>query len=323
MTYSKKVKSDLNEQSSPSPTGVSHYRTIDSIRTHAVTWRPTRSPATAAQPVLLIHGLGANTLSWQPVGQSLADALDREVTAVDLIGFGRTRAPDRRATVAANQNFVIKVLEEMGPAVVMGNSMGGVISAGVTARRPDLVEALVLVDPALPWPRLGAKDWKRGVRFAPVLVPPIGRFTISTRARILGPERLVDLSLSWSLHDQTRIDPDLRTRLINLAAERFAYPEASAAYVDAAGSLLQTLNQETDNDLGVASAARPTLLIHGDRDRLVDVKLAHEATTRHSGIDLEILTEIGHAPQLEAPEQFLKIVVDWLNTRVSDNAVIG
>ena len=291
----------------------SQYRTIDGIRAHRVTWRPqTDSRAAGEDKVLLVHGLGANTLSWQPVGQPLADALGAEVTAVDLIGFGRTRAPDRRSTVAANSDLVIKVLEEMGAATIIGNSMGGVIGSRVTTERPDLVKELVLVDPALPWPRVGRKNWKRSARFAPILIPPVGRFTIATRARILGPERLVDLSLSWILHDQTALDPELRTRLINLAAERFAYPEASSAYVDAASSLLRTLNREMDGYLAAASAARPTLLIHGDRDRLVGVDLAYAAAERNLGVDLQIISGIGHAPQLEAPKVFVNQVSDWL-----------
>lgn len=293
--------------------GISQYRTIDGIRTHRVTWRPqTDSRGAGKEKVLLVHGLGANTLSWQPVGQPLADALGAEVTAVDLIGFGRTRAPDRRSTVATNSDLVIKVLEEMGTATVIGNSMGGVIGSGVTAGRPDLVKELVLVNPALPWPHSGMKGWKRDVRFTPIRFAPIGRFTIATRARILGPERLVDLSLSWSLHDQTVLDPELRTRLINLAAERFAYPEASSAYVDAASSLLKTINQEMNNYLATASAARPTLLIHGDRDRLVNVDLAYAAAECHLGIDLQIIPGIGHAPQLESPKVFVNQVSDWL-----------
>ena len=65
--------------------------------------------------MLLVHGLGANTISWSPVGQLLADRLDASVTAIDLVGFGRTRALDRPATSVTNRALVQGLLDERGP----------------------------------------------------------------------------------------------------------------------------------------------------------------------------------------------------------------
>src|SRR6185295_6945465 len=100
------------------------------------------------------------------------------VTAVDLIGFGRTRALDRAATIATNRAVVEGVLDASAPAVVVGNSMGAVIAAGVAARRPDLVVGLVLVDPALPWARIGPADWWRAARLAPLMLPAFARHAV-------------------------------------------------------------------------------------------------------------------------------------------------
>ena len=67
----------------------------DGLAVHTVEWRTPRSHPD--RRVLLLHGLGANTLSWEPFAGPLADRLDAVVTAVDLAGFGRTRAPAGRA----------------------------------------------------------------------------------------------------------------------------------------------------------------------------------------------------------------------------------
>jgi pimeloyl-ACP methyl ester carboxylesterase len=308
------------------------YLEIDGVRMHTVGWAPATdasgipdaaipdaatpaaaTPAAGGRQILLVHGLGANTLSWQPVGQLLADRFDAAVTAVDLIGFGRTRAPERRATIATNRDLVLGLLEQIGPATIFGNSMGGVIGTGVTARRPDLVDALVLVNPALPWGRVPPSSWVRVARYMPVMMPSLGRRTVSARARMLGPERLVDLSLGVTLHDPERLDPDLRRRLVLLAAERFAYPEAAAAYADAARTLIQEVAGDFDADLAVAAAARPTLLIHGAEDALVSVAFARAAAVRHGTVDLCVLDGVGHAPQLEAPERFMAIVERFLD----------
>ena len=117
--------------------GRSIHLDADGVRVHAVEWRPER----ASRQVLLLHGLGANTISWDPAAQLLADRLEATVTAVDLVGFGRTRAPERRSTIAHQRAPGRRVLEQRGPAIVMGNSMGGTIGVRVTARRPELVDA--------------------------------------------------------------------------------------------------------------------------------------------------------------------------------------
>jgi pimeloyl-ACP methyl ester carboxylesterase len=296
--------------------GREHEQRIDGLRVHTVDWQP----AGAAAPdrrVLLVHGLGANTISWTPVAQLLADRLGAHVTAIDLVGFGRTRALDREASIATNRALVEALLEETGPAVVVGNSMGAVIGAGAAARRPELVDALVLVNPALPWGRVGPAAWWRLARLAPLMMPSLGRRAVAARARLIGPERLVDLTLDLCVTDRSRIDPVLRQRLVRLAAERYAYPEAAGAYADAARSLLRELaGGSADRDLARASAVVPTLLVHGEDDRLVCSDLAHAAAQRHAGLDLEVLRGVGHAPQLEVPERLVEVVTAWLDARM-------
>jgi pimeloyl-ACP methyl ester carboxylesterase len=297
--------------------GRAHALQVDGVRVNAVEWRADRVAGDEVRRILLVHGLGANTISWMPVGQLLADRFGASVTAIDLIGFGRTRAPDRRATLATNRELVEALLDDTGRAVVIGNSMGAVIGAGVAARRPELVDALVLVNPALPWGRVGPADWWRVARLAPLMMPSVGRRAVATRARLIGPERLVDLTLELCLADRSRLDPTLRKRLVHLAAERYAYPEAAAAYADAARSLFRELGSgATDRHLAAASAVRPTLVVHGEEDRLVCADLARDAAARHPGLELELLAGVGHAPQMEVPDHLVEVVAGWLDARM-------
>jgi pimeloyl-ACP methyl ester carboxylesterase len=196
----------------------------------------------------------------------------------------------------------------------MGNSMGGAIGIGLTARRPELVDQLVLVDPAVPHLRPGVGDWMRLARLAPMLVPSVGRRFVATRARVIGPERLVNATLAWCVDDPSRIDPELRRRLIALAVERYAYAEAPAAYAQAARSLFVYLARGVLDDLGTAAANRPTLLVHGERDQLVPVAAARHAAQRHPAVELRVLDGIGHTPQMEDPARFVREVTTWLDT---------
>jgi len=261
--------------------------------------------------VLLVHGLGGHTISWEPSAPGLADRLHATVTAVDLPGFGLTRVPrGRRATLGTHGRVLRSLLERWGPSIVAGNSMGGALGIGLAARRPDLVRALVLVDPALPHPAMNPAQWTVVARLAPMMVPMVGAQFLAARARLLGPERLVDDTLGWTLCDPTRLDPALRQRLVALARTRRGFPEAPAAYADSARSLFWYLTRAMRAD--EARLACPSLIVHGDRDRLVPLAAARALAARRPEFALEVIDDCGHAPQLEVPEQFLAATVPWL-----------
>ncbi len=295
-------------ESVASTRGQSRTLDVDGVRVHAVDWSPPEP--VADRRVLLVHGLGAHTLSWEPFAGPLAVRLDATVTAVDLVGFGQTRAPERTATLATNRRVVTGVLERLGPATLIGNSMGATIGIGVAAARPELVDALVLVNAAVPHPRPGFSDWLRLVWLAPVVVPSLGARLVALRAARLGAERLVDTSLQSSVMRVDALDPDLRVRMIELTAARMTWPEAAPAYADAARSLVRYLAWGIHPDLTVAAAVTPTVLIHGSEDQLVPLAAARHAARLH-GLELRVLEGVGHAPQLEVPDRLLDAVESW------------
>jgi pimeloyl-ACP methyl ester carboxylesterase len=272
---------------------------------HAVEW------GDGDASVLLVHGLGGHTISWEPVGPELADRLQATVTAVDLPGFGLTRVPaGRRATMGTHGRLLRALLERSGPAVVMGNSMGGALGIGLAARHPQLVRALVLVDPALPRPAGNPAQWALMARLAPTIVPQLGSRVLAARARLLGPERLVDQMLDLTLCQPDRLDPALRARLIDLAMTRQSFPEAPAAYAESARALFWYLTRSMRADETRVSA--PTLIVHGDRDQLVPLAAARALAARRPDFTLEVIDDCGHVPQLEVPEQFLAAAMPWL-----------
>ncbi len=80
--------------------------------------------------------------------------------AVDLPGFGRSQPPPRgRYSIRGHVRAVVDVLEHVAraarrgagrPVHLLGNSLGGLVSLLVAARRPDLVATLTLISPAMP-----------------------------------------------------------------------------------------------------------------------------------------------------------------------------
>jgi lipase len=94
--------------------------------------------------VLAVHGLTGHGQRWQTLAtRHLADIA---VAAPDLLGHGRSTwaAP---WTIDANAAALADLLD--APAVVVGHSFGGAIALRLAASRPDLVSALVLLDPAV------------------------------------------------------------------------------------------------------------------------------------------------------------------------------
>lgn len=100
-------------------------------------------------PVVLLHGLTDSSACWPAVLPRLV-AAGRRVVALDARGHGGRPVPDEPFTIAALAADAAAELRalDLGPAVVVGHSMGGVTAQELAATAPDLVAALVLEDPA-------------------------------------------------------------------------------------------------------------------------------------------------------------------------------
>lgn len=101
-------------------------------------------------PLILIHGLGGSSDWWRRNIEVLSERY--QVSAVDLVGFGRNRFFLRRSSLPLKFDEIAALLARWiessfrEPVHVVGNSMGGQIAIHLAASRPDLVRSLVLVD---------------------------------------------------------------------------------------------------------------------------------------------------------------------------------
>jgi pimeloyl-ACP methyl ester carboxylesterase len=184
----------------------------------------------------------------------------------------------------------------------------------VAARRPDLVEAMVLVNPAVRASGIRSPQMRTGVFMAPMLFPRFGERVITARAGQLGAEGLVDGTLQVVLERFDALDASVREDFIAVARDRMEFPEAARAYADAASSLFWYMTRNLDRDLAVALRSRPGLLVFGDADRLIHVSSAEALTQRHPTLDVAMLPGIGHAPQLDDPDLFVDTVTTWLDS---------
>lgn len=267
-------------------------------------------------PMLLVHGLGGSLLDWRDVAPSLAR--HHRVWSIDLVGFGRTPIENRHATIAANQRVVDAAVRHIGhgeAVLLMGNSMGGLISIVEASRRPDLIARLVLVDPALPRTRGGRLAAMIAAAFLVLAMPGMGQWLTANHSRRRGAERLVDDVLKLCTVDVSRVNPETRDAQVELTRWRAELDDPHRAFVEASRSLTKWLLRRQTIQAHIRDVRAPTLLIHGDSDRLVSVSAAGWAASLRPDWSFRVLSDTGHVPQLERPREFVRLVDSWLEER--------
>ena len=262
-------------------------------------------------PLVLVHGLGGSHLNWDLLAPHLTP--HARVVALDLPGFGRSEPGDRRATVHENvavlDRFLADVVGE--PAVLVGNSMGGMISVLEAARAADRVRGLVLLDPAVPGPRRRLDPLVAAV-FALYAVPGVGeRFMWLRRHRQTPLARALSLLRLCGIDPDT-LPPEVIDRSVELIEAREDVEGMDKAFLTAARSLLLVLADPRSYRRAMARLDGPVLLVHGDRDRLVPVQAARDIARRHPRWRYVELAGIGHVPQLQVPSRVAEEILTWL-----------
>lgn len=114
----------------------------------ATTTAPAAATSEAKPPVVFESGLGLSRLLWANVAHLLAKAGYRTIS-YDRSGLGRSPAATERSLEAlvADLEQVVRAYAPQG-AIIVGHSYGGIMARLLTARQPQLVKALVLVDPS-------------------------------------------------------------------------------------------------------------------------------------------------------------------------------
>ncbi len=271
----------------------------------------------SGRAIVLVHGLGGSHLNWLPVGPRLA--AHGHVLALDLAGHGRTPSLGRTASVGANRRLLGRFLDKLagGPAVLMGNSMGGYLAMAEAAAEPDKVASLVLVNAAVPTVRGAPFDVRVFAAFMGFALPVVGGTMMRMRARRT-PERLVGDVLRLCCVDASRVSREVVDAHVELARERATYGRiVGRDFLAAQRSLMRRLWRRGRFFRMVAGIRADALIVQGDRDRLVRVEAARKLAAVRPDWRLAVLEGIGHVPQLEAPERFLAVVEPWLAQRAA------
>lgn len=283
------------------------------------TEEPDKGQGTSASqpPIVFVHGLGGSHLNWCLLGPHLAAG--RRAVALDLRGFGLTPGLRVNSTVQANTRLLDRWIQTVigEPVILVGNSMGGLISILETSSNPDLIKGVVLLDPALPLPPQ-KPDWQVSGQFLLYATPGLGEFAVAKLMASVSPEKGVQQLVQLCFADPSRADPEMIRADVALSTKRHPATPAQAAarariFLAAARSLLRVLSRRQRYAKIMAGIDVPVLLIGGEDDRLVPVAAMRQAAARNPRWESVILAGVGHTPMLEVPDAVTTAIKDWLD----------
>lgn len=249
----------------------------------------------AGPPVVLVHGFGGWVADWRYLIPALA--AEHEVFALDLPGWGLSDKPaDFDYSLASQARFVLAFLDRFGLEQVdlVGHSMGGGIAIQLAVTHPERVKRLVLID-SVGYRSLLLHTW--GQRLARL---PFAETLVQTFLPDVGRVRLV---LEWLYGN--------RDKLSREAVEAHFRPLQTPGMAAALVQMAKTLQLDSVKDL-IPRVRQPTLILWGERDRLMPVALARRLHHEIERSRLVILPEAGHVPQEEVAEQVNPLIVAFL-----------
>lgn len=246
-------------------------------------------------PIVYVHGLGGASTNWTALMREMRD--DAEQWAIDLPGFGES-PPGERHTVGGFVADVVAFLERFDqPVHVIANSLGGMISVYVAARRPDLVRTLALVSPAMPQYRLPWAAQASAVMALPWLGEQILRHAsavpserqIAQLAAVLfaDPSALPAAELDFAVQERTRWMHKPHSNAVLLEALRsivaqYTMPPRRSAWGAATRVLCPTMVMLGGYDTLVGSWGRNRWRRARPRSRLVSMpNSGHVAMMEH------------------------------------------
>ncbi len=272
------------------------HMTIDGAK---VGCRVTPGPA-GADPAVYVPGLGGTSSNWTDV----AALLQREVAgvSVDPAGFGESDPPlDGNYAPPAHAHRLARFIEQQfggRPVHLFGNSLGGVVTLLAAVRRPDLVRSLTLVSPAMPDLRPHGRE---RMMLVATVVP--GVLTVAERRGGLSAEQHVRMVVDTVFGDASVVNPDRFAAAVAEAERHAGQPWASAALrLSLRGLIASYVGTGRRSLWNLARQVRvPSLVVWGDRDRLVDVTLAHRTARALPDSRLLVLPGVGHVAHMETP----------------------
>lgn len=253
-------------------------------------------PRDGPTPLVLLHGTSASLHTWNGWTEALQD--DRRVVRFDLPGFGLTGPfPGDDYSVERYVDFIVAMLDELelDRVVLGGNSFGGQLAWETALAAPQRVEKLVLVD-AGGYP-LDPEDMPIGFKVAqmPGMEPVMAH---------LLPRAMIESSVRDVYGDPDQVTEALVDRYYELTLREGNRRALIRRF--------QAMNSQDPGASRIANIDIPTLIIWGDKDRLIPPESAERFAADIDNSILVRFESLGHVPQEESPNRTAGAVRQFL-----------
>ncbi|MDT7572898.1 MAG: hypothetical protein QOE05_3072 [Actinomycetota bacterium] len=252
-----------------------------------IAWESDGSPDAPA--VLLIMGLAWPAASWYRQVPALAERY--RVLRIDNRGAGRTGdVPGAPYTVETMAADCLAVLDEAGvqQAHVVGISMGGLMAQELALTTPERVRSLCLM------------ATHPGITHA-VLNPDA--MEMLQKRGTMTPAEAAEASIPFNYGSATS-----RDRIEEDWGVRFPLAATNDGYLAQAMGTSQWSGHER-----LPTISTPTLVLHGEIDRLVPLGNGQILADRIPGAELVVVPGANHVLTTDEPEQVNKVLLDWLD----------
>lgn len=251
----------------------------------------------APEALVFVHGLSGCWQNW--LEQLPTFARHRRVIALDLPGFGCSPMPAWEVTIPNYGRLLQRFCDglEVRDAVLVGNSMGGFISAEAVITQPERFEKLVLASAAgISSARLRSEPTAAFARMLAAAAP----YAFNLQTRAFRRRRARAIAFANIVRHPARLRPELLW-------EFFQGGMRADAFVDALGSLagydfLDRLEQ----------VEVPTLIVWGRNDRIVPPRDAGEFERRLRNSESVVFDDCGHLPMAERPTRFNRLLGEFV-----------
>ena len=289
---------DLGVGHAPRVRYVSRNVVINHLRLHLLEWGEPDAP-----PLLLLHGGNQSAHSWDLVSLHLADRY--HIYALDQRGHGDSEWA-RDAEYAPNQmaRDALALIAQEGVAapIVVGHSMGGMVTMRLTALEPTLPRAVGLVD-------VGPEVSQRGAE-------TIRNFVVrNTEFDQL--DQFIDRVVAYDpFRSREHIERTARYNLVRRSDGRYVSKSDRLLHDPEFRQRARPDSERRDVAQGFHAFAGPTLLIRGERSNILEAEAAQRFVAGLPNARLVEVSDCGHNVHSQNTPGFLEALTPWLAASV-------
>ena len=253
----------------------------------------------SGEAIVLVHGYSVPYFIFDPTFEFLCKSGFR-VLRYDLFGRGFSDRPNTRYNVDLFLRQLSDLLDALRfprPVNLIGLSMGGPITATFTARRPELVKSLTLIDPA------GARSLSQTPMLKLIKLPFMAEAILS----FTGGEFFVE-SNAKDFYDPKLVEHFKSRYRVQMQYKGFLRAMLSSTRNGMLESFIETYRQ-------VGKMGKPVLLFWGRNDTTVPLEHSDDLRAAMPNVEFHIFENCGHIPHYENPDVVNPVLLEFLKRK--------